>query len=60
MDWSGTTADKYVLAPTVAFQKVFATAGVPITAQEAREPMGKRKDLHIKVTTNIYRLYNFI
>ena len=48
LDWSGTTADKYVIAPAVVFQKVFEAAGVPISMEEARLPMGLRKDLHIK------------
>jgi len=48
LDWSGTTADKYVLAPALAFRQVFEKAGVPITMKEARLPMGLRKDLHIR------------
>ena len=48
LDWSGTTADKYVLAPALAFRQVFEKAGVPITMKEARSPMGLRKDLHIR------------
>lgn len=47
LDWSGTTADKYVIAPAVVFQDVFQKHGVPITMEEARLPMGLRKDLHI-------------
>jgi len=47
LDWSGTTADKYVIAPAVVFVDVFEKHGVPITMAEAREPMGLRKDLHI-------------
>ena len=47
LDWSGTTADKYVIAPAVVFQDVFHKYGVPITMAEARLPMGLRKDLHI-------------
>ena len=47
LDWSGTTADKYVIAPAEVFVKVFAKYGVPISMLEAREPMGLRKDLHI-------------
>lgn len=49
LDWSGTTVDKYVLAPAVVFVDVFKKHGVPITMKEARQPMGLRKDLHIKV-----------
>lgn len=53
LDWSGTTADKYVIAPAVVFKEVFDKHGVPITMKEAREPMGLRKDLHIKAITEI-------
>lgn len=47
LDWSGTTADAHVLAPAVVFVKVFEKHGVPISMDEARLPMGLRKDLHI-------------
>ena len=51
LDWSGTTADAYVLAPAVVFVEVFKKHGVEITMSEARGPMGLRKDLHIKALT---------
>jgi len=51
LDWSGTTADKYVIAPAVVFVDVFKKHKVPISMPEAREPMGLRKDLHIKMIT---------
>lgn len=53
LDWSGTTADKYVIAPAASFVAVFKNAKVPITMKEAREPMGLRKDLHIKAITEM-------
>ncbi|WAR11467.1 PHNX-like protein [Mya arenaria] len=53
LDWSGTTADKYVLAPAVVFADVFEKHKVPISMKEARLPMGLRKDLHIKEITEI-------
>ena len=53
LDWSGTTADKYVIAPAVVFKEVFEKHGVPITMKESRLPMGLRKDLHIKAITEI-------
>jgi phosphonoacetaldehyde hydrolase len=53
LDWSGTTADAYVLAPAVVFVEVFEKHGVPISMQEARGPMGLRKDLHIKALTEL-------
>ena len=51
LDWSGTVADAYVLAPAVVFVEVFKKQGVEITMTEARGPMGLRKDLHIKALT---------
>ncbi|XP_050418148.1 phosphonoacetaldehyde hydrolase [Patella vulgata] len=53
LDWSGTTADKYVLAPAVVFCDVFKKHKVPISMLEARGPMGLRKDLHIKALTEV-------
>lgn len=51
LDWSGTTADAYVIAPAVVFVEVFERKGVEISMTEARGPMGLRKDLHIKALT---------
>lgn len=51
LDWSGTTADAYVIAPAVGFVEVFKNQGVAISMTEARGPMGIRKDLHIKILT---------
>ena len=53
LDWSGTTADAYVLAPAVVFFEVFKKHGVEISMEEARGPMGLRKDLHIKALTEV-------
>lgn len=53
LDWSGTTADAYVLAPAVVFVEVFKKHGVEISMPEARGPMGLRKDLHIKALTEV-------
>src|SRR5690625_2799591 len=53
LDCSGTTMDRYVDAPAVVFYEVFKNYGVEISMQEAREPMGLRKDLHIKAITEI-------
>ena len=53
LDWSGTTADAYVLAPAVVFFEVFKKHGVDISMEEARGPMGLRKDLHIKALTEV-------
>ena len=51
LDWSGTLADAYVLAPAIVFVEVFHKQGVEISMLEARGPMGLRKDLHIKKLT---------
>jgi len=53
LDWSGTTADAYVLAPAVVFVDVFKKHGVEISMAESRGPMGLRKDLHIKALTEV-------
>ena len=51
LDWSGTLADAYVIAPAIVFVEVFKNQGVEISMLEARGPMGLRKDLHIKKLT---------
>ncbi|PCH68161.1 MAG: phosphonoacetaldehyde hydrolase [Rhodobacteraceae bacterium] len=51
LDWSGTLADAYVIAPAVVFVEVFKSQGVEISMEEARGPMGLRKDIHIKMLT---------
>ncbi len=53
LDWSGTVADAYVIAPAVVFVEVFKQHGVEISMSEARGPMGLRKDLHIKALTEM-------
>ena len=56
LDWSGTTADEYVIAPAVVFVDVFKKFGVEISMTEAREPMGLRKDLHILELTKLPKI----
>ncbi len=41
LDWAGTTMDFGCMAPAVVFQQVFEKAGVPISMEEARIPMGR-------------------
>jgi len=53
LDWSGTCADNWVIAPAYAFVEVFNKHRVPITMNQARIPMGLRKDLHIKALTEV-------
>jgi phosphonoacetaldehyde hydrolase len=47
-DWAGTTVDYGCRAPTEVFLRVFAQAGVEITADEARGPMGTYKKDHLR------------
>ena len=58
LDWSGTTADAYVVAPAVVFVEVFKRQNVEISMAEARGPMGLRKDLHIKALTEVNKSKN--
>ncbi len=48
LDWAGTTLDYGCMAPAVVFIEVFKRKGVAITVQEAREPMGAHKKVHIR------------
>jgi phosphonoacetaldehyde hydrolase len=48
LDWAGTTQDFGSQAPVGAFREVFARNGVPITAAQARGPMGIYKLDHIR------------
>jgi phosphonoacetaldehyde hydrolase len=47
LDWAGTTVDFGSRAPARVFQEVFQRRDVPITAAQAREPMGMAKREHI-------------
>lgn len=53
LDWAGTVLDCGVYSPAVVFIKVFEQEGVPITMEEAREPMGRHKKVHIQMITQI-------
>ncbi|MEK6666587.1 MAG: phosphonoacetaldehyde hydrolase [candidate division NC10 bacterium] len=53
LDWAGTTMDFGCMAPAVVFVKVFERAGVPISMEEARVPMGAHKRVHIQKITEI-------
>jgi phosphonoacetaldehyde hydrolase len=52
-DWAGTTIDFGCLAPAGVFMDAFKRRGVPITAEEAREPMGAHKKVHIRKITEL-------
>jgi phosphonoacetaldehyde hydrolase len=48
LDWAGTTMDYGCYAPAVVFIEVYKRHGVPITIEQAREPMGAHKKEHIR------------
>jgi phosphonoacetaldehyde hydrolase len=47
-DWAGTTMDYGCCAPAVVFVEVYKRQGVEISIEEAREPMGAHKLVHIR------------
>jgi phosphonoacetaldehyde hydrolase len=46
-DWAGTTVDFGSFAPVAACIEVFRGAGVEVTPEEARRPMGSHKRVHL-------------
>ena len=53
LDWAGTVVDCGVYAPAVAFIEVFKREGIVVSMEEAREPMGAHKKVHIRKMTEI-------
>ena len=53
LDWAGTTMDFGCMAPAVVFRQVYEKAGVPISLEEARVPMGAHKRVHIGLISEI-------
>ena len=53
LDWAGTTMDYGCYAPAVVFIEVYKRQGVEITIEEAREPMGAHKRVHIATIRKI-------
>jgi phosphonoacetaldehyde hydrolase len=51
LDWAGTTVDYGSFAPTAVFLRLFASRGIPITATQARAPMGLMKRDHLRAIT---------
>ncbi len=47
-DWAGTTVDHGSRAPVEVFVEVFRRAGIEISAEEARGPMGRAKRDHLE------------
>ncbi len=56
LDWAGTTMDYGCYAPAVVFIDVYKKHGVEITMEEAREPMGAHKRVHIQQISRIDRV----
>jgi phosphonoacetaldehyde hydrolase len=48
LDWAGTTVDYGSFAPTAVFFELFTSRGVPVTAEQARAPMGLMKKDHLR------------
>lgn len=57
LDWAGTTVDYGCIAPAQAFMRLFERAGVPVTPEEARRPMGTAKRDHIATVLNFPRVF---
>ena len=55
-DWAGTTIDFGCFAPVNIFLKIFKEAGIEVTMDEAREPMGMLKRDHIKAMLKMLRI----
>lgn len=56
VDWAGTIIDYGTRAPVEAFREVFRRHGVPISADEARGPMGMEKRDHIAALVAVPRI----
>lgn len=55
-DWAGTTVDFGCFAPVHVFLAIFKAAGVEVTMEEAREPMGMLKRDHIAAMLHMPRI----
>jgi len=58
LDWAGTTMDFGCLAPAVVFREIYKRFGVEITMEQAREPMGAHKRVHILQISQIDAVRN--
>ena len=52
-DWAGTTLDYGSCAPAVVFVEIYKRNGVKISMEEAREPMGAHKLVHVRKISQI-------
>ncbi|MGK0464928.1 phosphonoacetaldehyde hydrolase [Clostridium sp.] len=55
-DWAGTTVDFGCFAPVNAFIEIFKAAGIEVTMEETRIPMGILKREHIKAMLTMPRI----
>jgi phosphonoacetaldehyde hydrolase len=55
-DWAGTTVDFGCFAPVNVFTTIFKNAGIEVTEEEARAPMGMLKIDHIRAMLSMPRI----
>ena len=55
-DWAGTAVDFGCFAPVNVFIEIFKQAGIDVTMEEARIPMGMLKRDHIKTMMEMNRI----
>ncbi|EGT3615968.1 phosphonoacetaldehyde hydrolase [Clostridium perfringens] len=55
-DWAGTTVDFGCFAPINVFIDIFKNAGIDVTMEEARKPMGMLKIDHIRTMLEMDRI----
>lgn len=55
-DWAGTTVDFGCTSPVSAFKEAFRRAGIEVTDEEVRAPMGLLKRDHIKTMLAMTRI----
>lgn len=56
LDWAGTTVDFGCFAPVNVFMDIFMNAGIDVTMEEARAPMGMLKIDHIRAMLSMPRV----
>lgn len=56
MDWAGSAVDYGCFAPVAAFINSFKGIDVPVTAEEARKPMGLTKIDHVRALFKMERI----
>ncbi|MFJ7647961.1 phosphonoacetaldehyde hydrolase [Lysinibacillus sp. NPDC097279] len=56
LDWAGTAVDFGCFAPVNVFLTIFEDAGVTVTLEEARKPMGMLKIDHIRTMLEMTRI----